>query len=156
MRVYIINGRDKINKLDDRSHRGCFMGYAATTGIILYWKPDQPFIIYRSHNVWFDEYNSRLSIEDNYTPGSLLLRQDPEGRIHYSDLLNLIPCKLDLLHLVIQQLSHIKLNFLPMERTLVLIYCMMKILQYLISLIQSQIIQLVINLHHKLIDMCVS
>ena len=40
------------------------MGYIATTGVILYWKPDQPFIIHRAHNVWFDEYNSRLSIED--------------------------------------------------------------------------------------------
>ena len=26
----------------------------------------------------------------------LLLWQDPEGRIHYSDLLNLIPCELDI------------------------------------------------------------
>ena len=72
------------------------MGYAATTGVILYWKPDQPFIIHRAYHVWFDEYNSRLSIEDNHTPGSLLLRQDPEGHIHNSDLLNLIPCELDL------------------------------------------------------------
>ena len=72
------------------------MGYAATTGVILYWKLDQPFIIHRSHNVWFDEYNSRLSIEDNHTPGSLLLCQYPEGRIHDLDLLNLIPCELDL------------------------------------------------------------
>ena len=96
MRVYIINGRATRKKLDDRSHRGYFMGYAATTGVILYWKPDQPFIIHRSHHVWFDEYNSCLSIEDKNTPGSLLLRQDPEGRIHYSDLLNLIPCELDL------------------------------------------------------------
>ena len=61
-RVYIINGRATRKKLDDRSHRGYFMGYAATTGVILYWKPDQPIIIHRSHNVWFDEYNYRLSI----------------------------------------------------------------------------------------------
>ena len=73
------------------------MGYAATTGVILYWKPDQPFIIHRSHHVWFDDYNSRLSIEDNHTPGSLLLRQYPEGCIHDSDLFNLIPCELDLI-----------------------------------------------------------
>ena len=39
------------------------MGYAATTGVILYWKLDQPFIIHRAHHVWFDEYNYRLSIE---------------------------------------------------------------------------------------------
>ena len=72
------------------------MEYAATTGVILYWKPDQPFIIHRSNHVWFDEYNSRLSIEDKRTPGSLLLRQYHEGHINDSDLLNLIPCKLDL------------------------------------------------------------
>ena len=59
------------------------MGYAAKTGVILYWKPDKPFIIHRYHHVWFDEYNSRLSIEYKHTPGSLLLRQDPEGNIHW-------------------------------------------------------------------------
>ena len=72
------------------------MGYAATTGVIICWKPDQPFIIHRAHHVWFGEYNSRLSIEDKHTPGSLLLRQDHDGHIHNSDLLNLIPCELDL------------------------------------------------------------
>ena len=72
------------------------MGYAATTGFIIYWKPDEPFIIHISHHVWFDEYNSLLSIEDKHTPGSLLLRQDPEGHIHDSDLLNLIKWKLDI------------------------------------------------------------
>ena len=72
------------------------MGYAATTGFIIYWKPDQPFIIHRALPVWFDEYNSRLYIEENHTPGSLLLWQDPEGHIHDSDLLNLIPRELDL------------------------------------------------------------
>ena len=73
VRVYIINGRATRNKLDDRSHRGYFMGYAAATGVISYWKLDQPFIIHRAHHVWFDEYNSSLSIEDKHTPGSLLL-----------------------------------------------------------------------------------
>ena len=72
------------------------MGYAATTGFILYWKPDQPFVIHRAHHVWFDEYTSRLSIEYNHTPGSLLLPQDPESHIHNSYLLDLIPCELDL------------------------------------------------------------
>ena len=72
------------------------MGYASTTGVILYWKPDQTFIIHRAHHVWFDEYNSRLSIENKHNKGSLLLRQDPEGHINNSDLLNLIPCELDL------------------------------------------------------------
>ena len=72
------------------------MGYTDTTGVILYWKPYQPFIICRDHNVWFDEYNYRLSIENKHTPGHLLLQQDPEGHINDSDLLNLIPHKLDL------------------------------------------------------------
>ena len=70
------------------------MGYAATTGVILYWKLDQQFIIHRAHHVWFDEYNSRLSIEEKHTPGSLLLWQDTESHINDSDPLNLIPCKL--------------------------------------------------------------
>ena len=72
------------------------MVYAVTTGVIIYWRPDQPFIIHRSHHFWFDEYNSRLSIEDKHTPGSLLLWQYSEGHIHDSDLLNLIPWEVDL------------------------------------------------------------
>ena len=96
MRVYITNGHATIKKLDDRLHLGYFMGYAATTGGILYWKPYQPFVIRRAHHVWFDEYNYVLFIKDRHTPGSLLLWKDPEGFIHDSDLLNLIPCKLDL------------------------------------------------------------
>ena len=80
MRVYIINGRATRNKLDDRSHRDNFIGYAATTGVIIYWKPDQPFIIHRDHHVWFDEYNYRLSIEYKHTPGCLLLSYLPFGK----------------------------------------------------------------------------
>ena len=72
------------------------MGYAAIKGVILYLKPDQPFIIHRAHHVWFVEYDFCISIEDKLTQGSLLLWKDPEGHIHNSDLLNLIPCKLDL------------------------------------------------------------
>ena len=52
VRVYIINGRATRKKIDDISHLGYFMRYAATTGVILYWKPDQPFIIHRDHHVW--------------------------------------------------------------------------------------------------------
>ena len=72
------------------------MGHAATTGVIIYWKPDQPFVIHRAHHVWCDEYTSRFSIEDKQTPGSLILRQDPESHIHNSDLLNLIKCEIDI------------------------------------------------------------
>ena len=77
------------------SHQGYFVGYAATT-IFIYVKPDKTFVINRAHHVWFYEYNSSLSIEDKKNPGSLLLRQYPEGHIHDSDILNLIPCGLDL------------------------------------------------------------
>ena len=52
--------------------------------------------MHRSHHVWYDEYHSRLSIEDNNTPGSLPLQQDPESHAHNSDLLRLISCELDL------------------------------------------------------------
>ena len=82
MRVYIINERSKRKKLDDISHWGYFMGYAAITGVTIFCKPYQPFIIHRSHHVWFDEYNYCLFIEYKNTPGYLLLRQDPEVHIH--------------------------------------------------------------------------
>ena len=96
MRVYIINGRDTRKKIDDRLHHGYFIGYAGTTGVIIYCKPDQTFIIHRADHVWSDEYNYRLYIEYKHTPGFLLLRKDPEGHIHDSDLLNFISCELDL------------------------------------------------------------
>ena len=72
------------------------MGYTATTVVIIYWNPDQPFVIHIANNVWFDEYNYRLSIEYNHTPGYLLLQKYPKTHIHNSEFLKLIPCKLDL------------------------------------------------------------
>ena len=54
------------------------------------------------------------------------------------------------LHLVMRQLSHMTLSYLPMERKKISIYWMMNILQSLTSLILSQIFQLVINFHHIL------
>ena len=96
MRFYIINGHVTRKKLDDISHRGYFMGYAATTGFIIYWNPDQYFVIHIDHHVWFDAYNYHLSIEDNNTTGYLLLQQYPEILLHNSDIINLIPCELDL------------------------------------------------------------
>ena len=128
------------------------MEYVATTGVIIYWKPYQTFIIHRNHYFWFDEYNSYLSIEDKQTPGSLLLCkilkvifiiQTSSTWFH----VNLI---LYTLHLVIQQPSHIKLSYLPIERKLVLIYWIMKTLKSHTSLIHPQINRLVINFHHKL------
>ena len=70
------------------------MGYAATKVVIIYWKLDKTFFIHRSHHVWFDEYNYRLSIEDKHNPGCLILQKDHGIRFHHSDLLNLIPCEI--------------------------------------------------------------
>ena len=68
------------------------MGYADTTGFIIYWKPYQHFIIHKDYHVWFDEYNYLLFIEDKHTPGLfLLLQQYPEINILNSDLLKFIP-----------------------------------------------------------------
>ena len=96
MIVYIINGRVTRNNHDDRLHRSYFMAYVDTTGAILYWKTDQPFVIHIAPHVWFVEYISRISTEDKNTPGYLLLQQDPESIIRNSDLLHLIPCEIDL------------------------------------------------------------
>ena len=152
MRVYIINGRDTRKKLDNRSHHGYFMVYADTTGVVLYYNPYQTIFIHRNHHVWFDEYNSCLFIEDNYTPSYLLLKQYPESHVHNSDLLNLITCELDLTSTPFcdTKILTYKLNYLPLEIELVLTYWMMKTLQYRISMIQSQIHQPVINYQHRL------
>ena len=91
MRVYIINEHVTRNNIDDRSHRGYFVGFASTTGVIIYSKPYQHFVIHRSHHVWFDEYNYHLSIEDKPTTGYKLLQQDTESLIHNSELPNLNP-----------------------------------------------------------------
>ena len=72
------------------------MGYSGTTEVIIYWKPDQTFVIHRAHHIWSDGYNYCLSTEDKHTTGYLVLQQDPEIHIHNSDPLNLIPCELDL------------------------------------------------------------
>ena len=96
VRFYIINGRATRKKLDDISHRVYFMIYTATTGFIIYRKPDQPFFIHIAHHVWFDEYTYCFSIEDNHNPGSLLFWKYPEGIINSSYLLNFIPYELDL------------------------------------------------------------
>ena len=62
MRVYIIYGRVIRNKFDDISHRGYLMGYEYTTGVILYWNPDQNVSIHQAHHAWFDEYNYHISM----------------------------------------------------------------------------------------------
>ena len=100
LRLYIINERVTRNKLDDRSHQGYFMLYAATTGVILYWKPDKTLVIHRAHNFWFDESNYRLYIEYKHTPISLKIQKYPESCIHNSDLFNLIPCVIDITYTI--------------------------------------------------------
>ena len=52
----MINVSAKTNIIDYRLHQGYLMVYAATTGVIICWKPDKPFVIHRAHHVWFDEY----------------------------------------------------------------------------------------------------
>ena len=96
VRFYIINGSVTRNNIDDILHRGCFIWYEATTGVFIYWKPDQTFVIQRAHHFGINEYNSHLSIEDRQTPGYLLLQEYPESILHNSDLLNLIPYEIDL------------------------------------------------------------
>ena len=68
------------------------MVYVATTGVIIYYNPDQYFVVHRAHRVWFDECNSRLSIYDKHTPGSVLIKQYNEIHVHNSYQLNLISC----------------------------------------------------------------
>ena len=72
------------------------MGYTATSGFIISCKIYHTFVIHRPHHVWFDEFNSCLSILKKHTPVSLLLQQDPEILINNSGLLNFIPRELDL------------------------------------------------------------
>ena len=96
VRVYIINRGVTRNKLDDISHHGYCMGYAATSGIVIYWKTDQPFFIYKSHYIPVDEYDHHPFIKDNHTPGCLPLQQDPETHIYNSYVLNFNPCELDI------------------------------------------------------------
>ena len=74
--------------------------------------------IHRSHHVWFDEYNYFISIEYKRTTGYLLLRQYPESLIYNSDLLNLIPCELDITSTSFfdKKFLHIIFSYLPLER----------------------------------------
>ena len=57
---------------------------------------------------------------------------------------------LHLLHSVMQQFSYMKLSCLLLEIKLFLIYWTMRVLKFLMSLIQSQIDHPVINFQHRL------
>ena len=54
------------------------MGYVTTTGILLYWKADQPYYTHIENHACFDEYISCLSSEENHTPGYLQLQWNTE------------------------------------------------------------------------------
>ena len=71
-------------------------GVRQLTGVIHNWKQDQTFVIHRAHPIWYDEYNYFLFIEYKHTSSYLLLQQETESIINNSDLLNLIPCGIDL------------------------------------------------------------
>ena len=132
------------------------MGYADTTGVIIYYKPYQHFVIQIDHHFWFDEYNSRLSIEYNNTPGSSLLWQYPEGHIHDSDLLNLIPCELDLTSTPFSDTTIVtyEIELPPSIKKVGLIYWIMNTFKSHTSLIKSPIHGLVVNFHHRLREIC--
>ena len=72
------------------------MVYAATTGVIICWNLEHTFVIHINNHAWLDENNYCISIEDKRNTGSLMLQKYPESNIYNSDLLNLIPCELDL------------------------------------------------------------
>ena len=112
------------------------MGYAATTGVILYWKTYKTFFIQRDYHVWFDEYNYHLPIDYKHTPGSLILHQYPESLIHNSDLLNLIQCELYLTYTPFCDTNVFiyEIELPPSGKKIRLIYWMMKILQSYMSL----------------------
>ena len=55
IQVYIMNGIVTRKKLDNRSNIAYFVAYATTTGVILYWKPNQMFYIHIAYHAWFVE-----------------------------------------------------------------------------------------------------
>ena len=72
------------------------MGYAANTRVILYSNPYHNFCINGAYHYWFDEYSYSLYTEEKHNPSSLLLQQDSKIIFHNLDILNLIPCELDI------------------------------------------------------------
>ena len=61
--------------MTNKPNRDYFMGYAATTGAILYCKQYQKYSIQIVHHKCFDDYNSRLSSKNKHTTGYLKLQQ---------------------------------------------------------------------------------
>ena len=156
MRVYIINGRVTRKKLDDRSHRLYLLGHAATTRVIIYCKPDQPFL--STYPIMFDFINIIIVSPYNTSPLQVLYSFNNILKVLFiiqtSSTLFHVNLILHKPHSVIQKFSHMKFRYLLLEIKMLLIYWMMKILPSLISLILSPIFQLVINFHHRLSKMC--
>ena len=77
MRVYIINGCATRKKLDNISHWGYLMGYEATTGVILYWKPDQHFlftelIMFGLMNTFLVSSYKKITLQVPYSFGNII------------------------------------------------------------------------------------
>ena len=156
IRVYIINGRVTRKKLDDRSHHGYFMRYSATTGVILYWKPNQYFL--STYTIMFGLMNIIFFSPQKTSTSQVIYYLNKILKflfvIHTPSTWFRVNLILHPIHSSIQQFSHMKFSYLLLEINLALIYFMMKILKYPMSLIKSQIHQPVINFQHRLNEMC--
>eukprot|EP00978_Attheya_sp_CCMP212_P023543 scaffold72435_cov57-Attheya_sp.AAC.1 len=93
--VYILNATVSRQALDARTMidlykilnkndvDGCFMGYANTTKVIIYWDP-KTNTIKRAHHFFVDKFETRVSPHQRHTPGALLLSEAPGG--HYDPI----------------------------------------------------------------------
>ena len=116
-KVYIVNSNDKKPALSPRTLRdprkftnatsvqldqqadGYFVGYGATTKVMLVYNPTT-HRIQRTHHAYADPFDIRLHQNEKLTPGSLHLREYPNGLYNPSpinkDNLDLIESHLDL------------------------------------------------------------
>ena len=87
------------------------MGYDDTTGVILYFNPDQPFLSTDTIMIGLMKIILVYPYKTKHTIGYLLLQQNPEIILHGFYLLDLISFELYITstHFVIQQFSHMKL-----------------------------------------------
>ena len=72
------------------------MGYASNKVFLIYKKTDHTCNGHRFHYAWFYEYIYFIYTEDNNTLIYLLIQQYPESIINNLDMINLVPCELDL------------------------------------------------------------
>ena len=156
VRFYITNGRVTGEKLDDRPHRAYFMVYEATTGVIIstwikttIFLTTEPIMLGLMNIIRVSTYKtSTLPVLYSFNKilKVLFIIWTSSNLFH----VNLI---LHTLHFVYKN-SHMEFSYLLLERKLALIYSIMNILQSLISLIQSQIHQTVVDSQHRLKKMC--